>query len=180
MGGIETGGGLVLCAEGGADGFEADPVSGALVTEDWAPASGGVEGSRGRAADDVGAGAGDSQNARPSGEGRVQGDFFVAAEDEGAGDSYGDRLSSPGADGGDGEAGESEAGTRDLGERNGGGGGDLRKHGVEAGGGFGLGDAHELDGAGGGAGEDLVLVSEEAVGFSAAGVDGQVVRHKEP
>ena len=69
-------------AESGADGFEADPVAGAFVAEDGAPAAGGVEGSVGGAADDVGTGSGDDEDAGASVEGCVEGDFFVAAEDE--------------------------------------------------------------------------------------------------
>jgi hypothetical protein len=162
----------IMGAEGGAEGFEADPVAGAFVAEDGAPAAGVVEGAVRGAADNVGAGAGDDEDAGAGVEGGVEGDFIVAEEEERAGDAGGDGLRGPVADGGNGEAGEADAGAGDLGERDAGGGGDFGEHGVEAGGGFGLGGAHELDGAGGGAGEDAFAVGEETVGFGAAGVDG--------
>ena len=177
VGRIEANGRSVLLAEGGSDGFEADPEAGALVAEDGTPAARTVEAAVGRAADDVGAGAGDDEDSWASGEGCVEGDFFVAAEDERAGDFGGDCGGGPGADGRDGEAGEAEAGASDLAERDAGGGDDLFDHGLEASGGFCLRDAHEFDGAGGGTGEDAGRVGEEALRFGAAGIDGEEEGH---
>lgn len=96
--------GPVVGSEGGADGFEAYPEAGAFVAEDWAPSAGTVETAAGRTADDVGAGSGDDEDSRASGEGCVQGDLFVAEEDEFAGDFRVDGGGGPGADGWDREA----------------------------------------------------------------------------
>ena len=85
VGRIEANGRSVLLAEGGSDGFEADPEAGALVAEDGTPAARTVEAAVGRAADDVGAGAGDDEDSWASGEGCVEGDFFVVAQARTAG-----------------------------------------------------------------------------------------------
>jgi hypothetical protein len=163
--------------EGRAEGFEADPEATTLVAEDGAVAAGAVESAVGAAGDAVGAGAGDEQDARGIGEGCVEGDLFVAEEDEFTRDGCGESVGGPGADGGDGDSGEADAGAGDLRERDARGDGDLGEHHGETEGGFVLGDALEFDGAGGGAGDDSVGVGEEAAGGGASGVDGEVMRH---
>ena len=167
----------VAGVEGDADGVAAEPVAGALVAEYGSPAAGTVEGAGGGAGDDVGAGAGDDQDAGAAGEGAVEGDLLVAAEQEVAGDGRGHGALGPVADGGDGEAGEADAGAGDLAERDGGGGGGIDEQVLQALGGDLLGDPHELDGAGGAAGEDAVVIGEEALGLGSTGVDCEVQGH---
>jgi hypothetical protein len=72
----------VLCSERGADRFQADPVAGTLVAQDWPPAAGAEEAAAWCAANRVGAGAGDDEYARASREGCIEGDLLVAAKKE--------------------------------------------------------------------------------------------------
>jgi hypothetical protein len=124
-------------------------------------------------------GAGDDEDSLPSAEGCVEGDLFVAAEEDVAGDERGDGALRPLAHGCGAEAGEAEAGAGDIGEGDAGRGSDLGEHGLKARGCFVLRDAHQLDGAVGGAGEDAVVIGQQALGLGATGVDGEEEGHGE-
>src|SRR6266702_118263 len=167
----------ILCAEGSADGFEADPEAGAFVAQYRSPAAGAVQFAGGRAADSVGPRTRDDENSGASSETRVERNVHVAAEVEIAGDLGGDCLARPGLNGRIGDAGDSDAGARDVVE------GDPRrsscvfKHRLEARGGFMIGDTHELDGTCRSAAKDAGRVGDDATGFSAAGIDSKVEGH---
>jgi hypothetical protein len=66
------------------------------------------------AAEDIGASAGDDEDAGAATEGAVEGDLVVACEQEFAADDAGDLSLGPVADGIDGAAGEADAGAGDF------------------------------------------------------------------
>ena len=68
----------IVGVERAADSVDADPVAGTLVAEARAPAAGGLERAIGRAADGVGAGAGNLENSRASVKCGVERDDVVA------------------------------------------------------------------------------------------------------
>lgn len=173
--GVEDGGGVLAVErmEGVADGVDADPVAGALVADSRSEAAGVGRLARGGASEDIGAGAGDGEDAGAAVKGGVEGDLVVSGEDQGAGgQKRGKGAGGPLADERDGDAGQTDAGGVNVGEGDAGEGGDVGEEIVEAAGGEVFADAKDLDGAGAGAGEGAGSVREETFGLGATGVEG--------
>lgn len=117
LNGFEQAGGLfaVERVEGEADGVDADPVAGALVSNGRTVAA-GVGGAAGVVArDNVGPGPCDGKDAGAAAKGGVKGDLVVSGEDESAlGDEVSQRPGGPLADDGDGNACKADAGGVDV------------------------------------------------------------------
>ena len=113
--GVEESGGELFIAgeECGAEAFATDLVAGALVGELGSPAAGGDERAVGHATGDVGAGAGHDEHAGAALKGCVQRDFYIAEEDEVAGDAGGEGFAEPVGDQRYGFTGGADAGAGD-------------------------------------------------------------------
>jgi hypothetical protein len=169
--------GLVDGAEDGTEGRGADAMAGALVGERGPPAAGGGDGGGVRAARDVGAGAGDDDDAGLAGEGGVEGDLYVAEKSEGTGDAGAEGVAEPVGDERDTLTGGADAGAGDGGHGDAGEGGELGEGLIKiVGGGAGV-DTEALDGAGADAGELAMVVGEKVIGLGAANIDGEIEAH---
>ena len=164
----------IVGVEGAANGVEADPIARAFVAQARAPAA-GTFGGRRRAADGVGAGAGDLQNAGAAAKGGVEGDDLVA-DNFGALDGKivkdgGDPLGDAGH-GGAGHAAGGRANLRDAGLRI-----DILEEGAQVGfGSFGA-DAQALDGTAFSEGEGAFAVHDRGARVSATAVDSENCGH---
>src|SRR5215469_12877301 len=168
---------LVVGAQGDAQGFATDPVSGTVVRDGKAPAAGAGALGAGVAAAGDGARASDDNDAGARAEGGVQGNFSVGDDLDFAakqpGESAAERFPGCGAA----RTGGAEAGTVDVGRLEASHGAGLANSGGQGRVGGLFSHANHVASAGAAAAEDGVLVSDQAGCLAAAAVNTEEDSH---
>ncbi len=170
---------VVICAKGGAQSFRADPLTGAFVGERRAPSASRFYFAIGGARDHIGTGARENEDPAATVEGGVEGDLFIADDEQFPADTLGEAFAHPRDELRHGNAGETDAGAINLAQIGSALRSDFGQQAVEICAGLRLAGADEFERAAGVSRKNFGVISEQAVRGGTTGIDGKIEGHRE-